>query len=177
MKKYLRPFYLTSLQVGALIRLSIFVSRGGSLGRLLGTLLDNLLLHLYGIEVMSRSLEVRNLVVGHSTGVVLGGNGIRCTGTLHLSSGVVFARRYGPAGEQASRPLFVFDGDVTVGANSVLMGPLSIKGPVVIGALTLVSRDITEPGIYVGTPAKKLRDLQPIPPILACVTPRPGASE
>ena len=39
------------------------------------------------------------------------------------------------------------------------MGPLSIKGPVLIGALSLVTRNITEPGVYVGAPAKKIRDL------------------
>jgi serine acetyltransferase len=161
MKKYLRIFYLTSTQIKAIMRASAFLARKGVLGKALATLLDNSLLHWYGMEAVSASIDVRNLVIGHSTGVVLGGNGIRCTGTLHLSSGVVFGRRYGASDEDGvKRPMFVIEGDATIGANTVLLGPLSIKGPVIIGALSLVTHDITEPGVYVGVPAKKIRDLK-----------------
>ena len=48
---------------------------------------------------------------------------------------------------------------MTVGANSVLLGPLTIRGPTIIGALSLVTKDILEPGVYVGAPAKKIKDL------------------
>ncbi len=162
-KRRLRVLYLTSAQIAVLIRWSAFWYRRGLLGRAISIWLDNLLLAMFGMEVVSGSLEVKELVVGHSTGVVLGGNGIRCTGRLHISSGVVFARRYNDAasdGGAALGPLFVVDGDLTVGANSVLLGPLSIKGPVIIGALTLVTRDIAEPGVYVGCPAKKIRNIE-----------------
>jgi serine acetyltransferase len=158
MKDRIRVLYLTTAQIRVLIRWSAWLSRRGFLGRAFSIWCDNLLLAFYGMEVVSGSLDVANLVVGHSTGVVLGGNGIRCTGTLHVSSGVVFARRYGDAAP-TGQPLFVIDGDATIGANSVLLGPLSIKGPVVIGALSLVSSDITEPGVYVGIPARKIRDV------------------
>jgi serine acetyltransferase len=155
----LRVLYLSTAQIDVLIRWSARVARWGIFGRALSIWLDNLLLALYGLEVVSSSLDVRTLVVGHSTGVVLGGNGIRCTGKLHLSSGVVFARRYNDARPATGSPMFVIDRDATIGANSVLMGPLTIKGPVVIGALSLVTSDITEPGIYVGCPARKIRDV------------------
>lgn len=163
MKRRLQILYLTSAQTAALIRWSAFWYRCGPVGRAISIWLDNLLLALFGMEVVSGSLEVKELVVGHSTGVVLGGNGIRCSGRLHVSSGVVFARRYNDHATLVGSPqgpMFVVDGDLTVGANSVLLGPLSIKGPVVIGALTLVTRDITEPGVYVGCPAKKIRSIE-----------------
>lgn len=147
-------------QTGEQVRMGIVLSRGLSriplVGRALSIFADNLLLLFYGIEVTSPSLAIGRLVIGHSTGVVLGGNGIRCTGTLHVSSGVVFARRYGRAGGDEPGPFFDFEGDVTVGANAVLLGPLKIKGPVTIGALTLVAHDISEPGTYVGQPARRL---------------------
>lgn len=162
MKDRLRIFYLTSRQIQALLTISAFFACKGIIGKAISILLDNIILHLYGMEVTASSLDIKRLIIGHSTGVVLGGNGIRCTGTLHISSGVVFARRYHADADDpqtVSSPLFTIDGDLTVGANSVLMGPLSIKGPVLIGALSLVTRNITEPGVYVGAPAKKIRDL------------------
>lgn len=156
MKRYFRLFYLTTAQIGALIKFSQTLRHIPWVGKALSIATDNLILTLYGIEVTSASLNVANLVVGHSTGVVLGGNGIRCTGTLHISSGVVFARRYTSSDGPDPEAFFDIDGDLTIGSNSVLLGPLKIRGPVTIGALTLVSRDIEEPGVYVGTPARKL---------------------
>lgn len=155
MKKYLRIFYQTGVQINAWICISRGLARVPLIGRPLSILTDNLMLALYGIELTSTSLNIGRLIVGHSTGVVLGGNGIRCTGTLHLSSGVVFGRRFSE-GHDEPEHFFDIDGDVIIGSNSVLLGPLKIKGPVVIGALTLITRDILEPGTYVGTPARRL---------------------
>jgi serine acetyltransferase len=160
MKRYLRVFYLSNVQIALLVRLSRQLERIPLFGRAFSIIIDNTMLLLYGIEVISRSVDVKDLVVGHSTGVVLGGNGIRCTGMLHVSSGVVFGRRYATSAQADSEqtPFFDIDGDLQVGANSVLLGPLRIKGPTVIGALSLVAHDITEPGVYVGSPARRLPD-------------------
>jgi len=155
-KEAFRYLYLTSYQIRALVRLSRAFARIPVIGKALSILTDNLMLTLYGIELSSRSLDVGKLVIGHSTGVVLGGNGIRCTGTLTVSSGVVFARRYGPSDGPEPEAFFDIEGDLSVGANSVLLGPLKIVGPTTVGALSLVSRDIDAPGVYVGTPARQL---------------------
>jgi len=37
--------------------------------------------------------------------------------------------------------------------------PVSICDQAVIGAGAVVTKDITEPGVYAGNPARKLRDL------------------
>lgn len=158
MRESLRVLYLTSKQIDVLIRLSRWFRSVPLVGKGISILIDNWMLALYGIEVTSHSLAIERLIVGHSTGVVLGGNGIRCTGTLHVSSGVVFGRRYGKAGAIDPENFFDIEGDLTVGANSVLLGPIRIKGPTIIGAMTLVTHDIDEPGIYVGTPARRLED-------------------
>jgi serine acetyltransferase len=117
-------------------------------------MIDRVLLSHFGIEVLSKSIDCDDLVVGHSTGVVLGGNGIRCTGRLHVSSGVVFARKLSSAEEQLGVPFFDIEGDLTVGANSVVVGPSRIVGPVTIGALSYVDIRNLEPGLYVGSPAR-----------------------
>lgn len=46
---------------------------------------------------------------------------------------------------------------VSIGSNATIL-PVSICGDVVIGAGSVVTRDIVEPGVYAGNPARKLRD-------------------
>jgi serine acetyltransferase len=47
---------------------------------------------------------------------------------------------------------------VVIGANSVVIGPVDICDNVVVGAMSLVNRSITEPGVYVGVPVRKVKD-------------------
>ena len=47
---------------------------------------------------------------------------------------------------------------VSVGTNATVL-PVAICDHVVIGAGAVVTKDITEPGIYVGNPARKVRSL------------------
>lgn len=154
MSRIFRSICLASVQTGLLVRVARRVSSYGWLGKAISTALDNLMLTLYGIELTSRSLGVKELVVGHSTGVVLGGNGIRCTGRLHVSSGVVFARRYTPASAAEPALFFDIDGGLTIGAYAAILGPVQIKGSVTIGALMLLTSGILEPGDYVGALAR-----------------------
>lgn len=65
----------------------------------------------------------------------------------------------GPAGGDASKWKATRIGNkVSIGSNATIM-PVSICDDSVIGAGAVVTKDISEPGIYVGNPAKKLRDL------------------
>ena len=47
---------------------------------------------------------------------------------------------------------------VSIGSNATIL-PVSICDRVVIGAGAVVTKDIDQPGIYAGNPARKLRDL------------------
>jgi acetyltransferase-like isoleucine patch superfamily enzyme len=47
---------------------------------------------------------------------------------------------------------------VSIGSNATIL-PVTICDDVVIGAGAVVTRDITEPGIYAGNPARKKRNL------------------
>ena len=65
----------------------------------------------------------------------------------------------GPARGDKSlwRSTTIGDG-VSIGSNATIM-PVTICNGTVIGAGAVVTRDITEPGIYAGNPARKLRPL------------------
>jgi acetyltransferase-like isoleucine patch superfamily enzyme len=47
---------------------------------------------------------------------------------------------------------------VSIGSNATIL-PVNICSNVVIGAGAVVTKNITEPGIYVGNPAKKIKNL------------------
>jgi acetyltransferase-like isoleucine patch superfamily enzyme len=47
---------------------------------------------------------------------------------------------------------------VSIGTNATIM-PVSICDNVVVGAGAVVTKDITEPGIYAGNPARLIRKL------------------
>lgn len=47
---------------------------------------------------------------------------------------------------------------VSIGSNATIL-PVNICDNVVIGAGAVVAKDITQPGIYVGNPAKKIKDI------------------
>jgi len=48
--------------------------------------------------------------------------------------------------------------NVSIGSNATIL-PITICDNVVIGAGAVVTKNITEPGIYAGNPAKKIRNL------------------
>ena len=65
----------------------------------------------------------------------------------------------GPAGGKREFWRATEIGDhVSIGTNATIL-PVKICSNVVIGAGSVVTRDITQPGIYVGNPAKLLRAL------------------
>jgi acetyltransferase-like isoleucine patch superfamily enzyme len=63
----------------------------------------------------------------------------------------------GPAGRDASKwKATEIGNNVSLGSNATIL-PVSICDHVVIGAGSVVTKDINEPGIYAGNPCRKLR--------------------
>lgn len=65
----------------------------------------------------------------------------------------------GPArGEQSLwKPTSVAD-NVSIGSNATIL-PVTICSGVVIGAGSVVTKDITTPGVYAGNPARRIREI------------------
>jgi acetyltransferase-like isoleucine patch superfamily enzyme len=64
----------------------------------------------------------------------------------------------GPAGKEELWKPTTIGNHVSIGTNATIL-PVQICDNVVIGAGSVVTKDITEPGIYAGNPAKFLRKL------------------
>lgn len=80
-----------------------------------------------------------------------------------ISHGVMFINdRFeegGPAGGEKSKwARTVIEDSVSIGTNATIL-PVHICEGTVIGAGAVVTSDIEDPGVYVGNPARRLRDL------------------
>jgi acetyltransferase-like isoleucine patch superfamily enzyme len=79
-----------------------------------------------------------------------------------IGHGVMFVndlfKRGGPSGKAEDWKPTHIGNNVNIGSNATIL-PVSITDRVVIGAGSVVTRDITEPGIYAGNPARKIRTL------------------
>jgi maltose O-acetyltransferase len=68
----------------------------------------------------------------------------------------------GRAGAHTLRPIVIGDG-AWVGAHVVVLGGVTIAAGCVIGAGAVVTRSTDPDGVYMGVPARRVRDLQPGP--------------
>jgi len=165
-KRILLKLWMVESNIRGTMRLSKwFHYKVPILGRAISMILDRSLLLRYGFEVTSYRVNVRQLQASHPSGVLLGGNGIVSDGRVAIMSGVKFV---GPAPDNPrylerhrTGDVFRLGDNVVIGANSVVVGPVEICDNVVVGAMSLVNRSITEPGTYVGIPAKRINDEVP----------------
>lgn len=80
-----------------------------------------------------------------------------------ISHGVMFVNDLflsgGPAGgDKTQWKETKIGNNVSLGSNATIL-PVNICSNVVVGAGSVVTKDIVEPGIYVGNPVKKIREL------------------
>jgi acetyltransferase-like isoleucine patch superfamily enzyme len=163
MKQFLLDRWLMERIVRRCIaRSRFFHFRVPLVGRWLSRWLDRRLLQKYGIDLMAFSIDVRSLSIAHPVGVLLGGNGIHSPGRVAIMAGVKFVARSPNDPEYLARHkhsrVFVLGDNVVIGSNSVVIGPVDICDDVLVGAMSLVNRSITEPGVYVGVPVRKVAD-------------------
>jgi acetyltransferase-like isoleucine patch superfamily enzyme len=99
-------------------------------------------------KVQSHAFICEQVVIGEDCFI---GHGVMFTNDV-FSKG-------GPArGNQDLWRVTILGNRVSVGSNATLL-PVSICDDVVIGAGSVITRDITEPGVYAGNPARQLRTL------------------
>lgn len=132
------------------------------LGNFISATMDRCLFIVYGIELMSFSINVKKLSITHPGGILLGGNGVFSTGRVVIMSGVKLGGR-SPTDElylqkHKEQKVFEFGDNVVIGTSSIILGPVTICDNVLIGSMSLVNKSIYEPGVYVGVPAKKVSD-------------------
>lgn len=163
LKEIIRPLIKVSVHVRFHILVSRFIYyKIPFLGKWISFFLDWLFLIIYGIDMKSFSVNVKNLNISHPNGILLGGNGIKSNGKVVINSGVMFGGT-SPTNKlylerHKTQSVFVLGNNVIIGMGSSLHGPLTICDNVIVGSMSLVNKDIVEPGIYAGIPVKKIAE-------------------
>ncbi|WP_137153241.1 hypothetical protein [Devosia sp. FKR38] len=163
MKQLLKKLWMIESQIRGHIRISrFFWFRVPLVGRAISMILDRLILIAYGVDMLSSSIDIRRLSISHPNGILLGGNGVVSSGRVAIMAGVSLVAR-SPSDptyleRHSSRTVFRFGDNVVIGAGSVVVGPIDICDNVIIGAMSLVNKSISEPGIYVGVPVRRVKD-------------------
>lgn len=103
--------------------------------------------------IFGRNLSINDYVyINASGGITLGENVSLSAGSKLISTklnSLVMS-------EHINAKIIVGD-NVQVGAGAIILPGVTITNNVIIGAGCIVSKSITEPGIYVGIPAKKIK--------------------
>ena len=97
-----------------------------------------------GTRVQSHSFICSQVVIGNG---------------CFIGHGVMFVNDKFSNGEVNFNPPFedtIIGNNVLIGSNATIL-PVSICDDVIIGAGSVVTKDITKPGVYVGNPAKKIK--------------------
>lgn len=99
-------------------------------------------------KVQSHSFICELVTIGHDCFI---GHGVMFINDLFSSGGPA-------AGDKTKWKSTKIGSHVSIGSNATIL-PVSICDHVVIGAGAVVTKDISEPGIYAGNPAKKLKSI------------------
>lgn len=93
-------------------------------------------------------------------GLVIGSNTRIGTQTVIISSNHIFEDKDVLIKDQGtSRAGIAIGKDVWLGARVTILDGVFIKDRIVVGACSLVNKTITENGVYVGIPARKVKDI------------------
>lgn len=88
---------------------------------------------------------------------------VRIGKNCFIGHGVIFTNDLligGPArGDQLKYKKTVIHDDVSIGSNATIL-PVEIVSGVIIGAGSVVTKDIVEKGIYAGNPARKISNVK-----------------
>jgi acetyltransferase-like isoleucine patch superfamily enzyme len=100
-------------------------------------------------KIQSHSFLCELVTIGDNCFI---GHGVMFINDLFLEGGPA-------AGDRKKWKATYISNNVSIGSNATIL-PVNICENVVIGAGSVVTKNITLPGIYAGNPAKKIRDIE-----------------
>jgi serine O-acetyltransferase len=122
----------------------------------LSSIVKELNLFLFGIEISKKSLVHGGVVFPHPLGVIIGGNsevGENCKISQGVTLGGNFKRKIN------GRQFPSIHDNVWILKGAIIVGGVEICNCVIIGPNSVVSRDIIQSGYYAGQPVKLIRKL------------------
>ncbi len=125
----------------------------GGLFRLLSKLLYLKILHRYGCIIYANINVGKGFYIAHPVGIVIGRCDVGEDFTIYQNTTIGVQH----SGDEAQGLWPHIGNRVKLTTGSIVLGNIEICDDVLIGANSLVIRDITEAGIYVGSPVRKIK--------------------
>lgn len=138
-------------QVQAVILFRVGSRLAGGPLRPLAFVLRSISVAVAGAEIHPDAQIGPGLALVHSVGVVVGGS-VRIGANCRMSHGVTLGEP-GRGGKAENWGVPVVGSNVTLGAHAVVVGPLHVGDGAVIGANSVVTRDVPAGMVAVGSPA------------------------
>ncbi len=124
--------------------------------RVLAAFCERLMHHLCHCWISTAAEIGPGFLVAHVCGLVIGGGAIvgsNCDVRHNVTLGGNFSRR-----DETGRTQPTLGDNVSVGAGAAVLGPVKIGSNVIVGANSVVTRDVPEDMIVSGIPAKVIRE-------------------
>lgn len=102
-----------------------------------------------GISIPASASIGHSLYIGHFGGIILNANAVLGS-NCNISQGVTI----GVSGLNEKRGVPVIGDNVYIGANSVIAGNIKVGNNCLIGACSLVNRDLPDNSVAIGVPAE-----------------------
>lgn len=129
---------------------------GGFFSKIRAKLLYLKILKKYGCVIFPNAIVGKGFHICHPVGIVIGTCTIGENFMVYQGCTVGSGMEKVNAKSGSSHP--VIGNNVRLCANSSILGGVCVTNNVVIGAHSLVIKDIEESGVYAGVPAKKIKD-------------------
>lgn len=140
-------------QLVFLYRLSNFFRRKKM--KILSIILDKIQFFIFNCEIRSTAKIGGGFVIRHPIGVVVGGK-VEVGDNFSIGQNTTIGGNNGKLREEGiTQP--VIGNNVTIGANSMVIGPIVLEDNCFIGAMSLVNKNIGCNEIWVGIPARKIK--------------------
>ncbi len=107
--------------------------------------------NIIGIDISHKTSIGKGLIIDHGFGLVVHYKS-QIGANVRLRNGVTIGVKH----EHSDKVPFIGD-NVTIGANSVLLGPIVIGNNVVIGAGSVVLSSIPDNEMWAGVPARRIK--------------------
>lgn len=148
--RYIRP---ESNAVYLIRKYQYYCGSPSRLAHLLAQLYSAKLMRRYGIYIAENCQIGLGFKIWHPHGIII--NNVTIGTNFNVQHNCTIGRKTLGIGTPGTCP--TLGNNVTMYANSIIIGPVQIGDDVTIGANSLVNKDLLEPGVYVGSPVKKIR--------------------
>ena len=122
------------------------------IAHILARLLESVLMRRYGIFIAEHCNIGLGFKIWHPHGIMI--NNVDIGTNFNVQHNCTIGRKTLGVGHPGTCP--TIGNNFTMYANSIVVGPVEICDDVTLGANSLVNKSITEPGVYVGSPVRKV---------------------